>query len=77
MVKIFKILSWVVFFSWGVCVCVCVVLGFEFRSLTPARQLLYYLSPGFSLCVDIFEMGSPKLFAQGWFQAMILLIFAS
>jgi hypothetical protein len=50
--------------------CVCVVLGLELRAYSePPPPALFVLS--------IFEIGSCKLFAQGWLQTVILLISTS
>jgi hypothetical protein len=58
----------------------CRGLGFELSVLTLARQALLLLQPlcePFFMMGFFFEMGSYELFAWGWLQTVILLIFAS
>jgi hypothetical protein len=58
--------SWIFFFFF-------VVLGLELRHFT----LSHSTSPLFCVCEGFFQDRSQELFASGWLQTMILLIFAS
>jgi hypothetical protein len=55
-----------------------VALGFEFRALgLLVRQSTWSHSTSPCFVLSIFKIGSPKLFAQGWLQTMILLLSAT